>query len=91
MTPHLPSKEASGFVKNNIEVLLQFVQPCTSPVYKALADGAKLFDGDMTFTLWRCYFAYTALDEAAAWEQAWLYMLPVLARLSTRVLIDLNR
>ena len=32
MTPYLPSQEASEFGKNNIEVLLQFVQPRTSPV-----------------------------------------------------------
>ena len=78
--------------KSNATVLREFVEPETSPVYETLENGAALFDADAwNYEEWRLYKAFTPLDDVSAWTQVWSQLLPVLARIDSRLLLDLLR
>ena len=78
--------------KSNATVLREFVEPETSPVYETLENGAALFDADAwNYEEWRLYKAFTPLDDVSAWTQVWSQFLPVLARIDSRLLLDLLR
>ena len=69
--------------KDRRHALLEFTNPKTSVVHRALRDGASLFQDEKK---WAAYLAYSTLSPAQSYLKLWAMVLPVLAIMDARVL-----
>ena len=79
------ANDAGGPVhaKDRRQALLEFTNPKTSVVHRALRNGASLFEDEKK---WAAYFSYNVSRLGEAYLKLWAMVLPVLAIMDARIL-----